>query len=246
VPYTVRGNVKLSVIVPAFNEQAWLPHTLRRIQRAIDIAGREDFELIVVDNASTDRTVQVAEENGARVVREQHRVIGRARNRGAAEARGDVLVFIDADTLVPDPLLVRIREAAASAGCIGGAVDIEYKPRRRAVAWYLKYDRFLSMLTHLTRGATQFCWREVFNALGGYDTRLWIGEDIDFYRRLSKYARRNGRDVVFIDDIRVETSARLLDRWPVPRMITRLNPLSFQLDGRKRELWSDWYDHPIR
>jgi len=238
--------VKFSVIVPAYNEQAWIGHTLRRVQRAIDVAGRDMYELIVVDNASSDRTAAVAEENGARVIREQHRGVGRARNRGAAAATGDVLIFIDADTLVPDQLLVRIREVIAQPAVIGGAVDIKYTAQRRAVRWYLAVEHIVGMLAHTARGATQFCWREVFNSIGGYDPALWMNEDIDFYRRLAKYARKNGREVKLIGDIFVEPSTRRFDRVPLSWIIRRSNPLDAWLNRKRREMWSEWYDKPIR
>jgi glycosyltransferase involved in cell wall biosynthesis len=238
--------MKISVIVPAYNEQAWIGHTLRRIQRAVDAAGREMFELIVVDNASSDKTAEVAEENGARVVKEQHRGIGRARNKGAAAAIGDVLVFIDADTIVPDKLLIRIREAIAEPAVIGGAVGLAYTTQRKSLAWYLAFERIVGMLAHTARGATQFVWREVFNALGGYDPMLWMSEDIDFYRRLRKYARKNGREVKLIDDIQVEPSTRRFDRTPLSMVIRRTNPRDAWVYRRRRDFWREWYDNPIR
>lgn len=239
--------MKLSIIVPAFNEQGWLGHTLRRIQRAIDVGGlRDDTELVVVDNASNDRTAAVAEENGARVVRENHRGVGRARNKGAASTTGKILVFVDADTLVPEQLIVRIIDTMSRPGCAGGAVDVRYTPRRRSVAWYLAVWRQIAMIAHMRQGATQFCWRDAFDALGGYDPKLWMGEDVDFFWRLERYARKNGKDVVFIDDIRVEPSTRRFDRWPLSRIIRQTNPLHAWVYRRDREMWREWYDDPIR
>ena len=238
--------MKFSVIVPAYNEQAWVGHTLRRIQRAIDVVGRDMCEMIVVDNASSDRTAEVAEENGARVVREQHRGVGRARNKGASAATGDLLVFVDADTLVPDQLLARIREVMSQAGYIGGAVQVKYTHPRRSVRWYLAVEHVVGMLAHIARGATQFCWREVFQALGGYDANLWMNEDVDFYRRLAKYARKNGRSIQLIDKIQVEPSTRRFDRVPLSLIIRRANPLDSWLNRKNRDMWREWYDHPIR
>jgi glycosyltransferase involved in cell wall biosynthesis len=238
--------VKFSVIVPAYNEQAWIGHTLRRIQRSIDAAGRDMYELIVVDNASSDRTAAVAEENGARVVKEQHRGVGRARNKGAAASTGDVLIFIDADTIVPDQLFVRIRQVIAQPAVIGGAVDIKYTAQRRGVRWYLAFEHIVGMLAHTARGATQFCWREVFNSIGGYDPALWMNEDVDFYRRLAKYARKNGRGIELIGDIHVEPSTRRFDRVPLSLIIRRMNPLDSWVNRRDRQMWRQWYDDPIR
>ena len=88
------------VIIPAFNEADYLPSTLEAIQRASEhLRGRADVdvEVIVVDNNSTDETAAIAEAMGATVVGEPVQGIGRARNRGASVAEGDVLVFVDAD-----------------------------------------------------------------------------------------------------------------------------------------------------
>ena len=92
--------VKLSVVVPAFNEEAYLASTLDSIHRAAaDLLGRADvhIETIVVDNGSSDQTAAVARDHGAKVVREPVQGISRARNVGARHAEGDVLVFVDAD-----------------------------------------------------------------------------------------------------------------------------------------------------
>ena len=96
--------MSLSVIVPAFNEELYLPETLRNINKAISfLEGRAkvDVEVIVVDNASTDRTPEIARSLGAKVVHESIHNIGRVRNIGAGIATGDVLIFVDADTLIP-------------------------------------------------------------------------------------------------------------------------------------------------
>ena len=89
--------LKLSIVVPAFNEERLLPGTLDSINaaaQAFDAAG--GWELIVCDNNSTDRTAEIARAAGARVVFEPHNQISRARNTGAAAATGEWLLFVDA------------------------------------------------------------------------------------------------------------------------------------------------------
>ena len=110
--------MNLSVIIPAFNEADYLPSTLDSIQRASErLRDRADVEVevIVVDNNSTDETAAVAEAMGATVVRETVQGIGRARNRGASAAEGDVLVFVDADVTVPITLLEVVHEVWKAA-----------------------------------------------------------------------------------------------------------------------------------
>src|ERR1017187_8030954 len=100
----------LSVLIPAFNEERHLPQTLTSLRDAI-ASCRCGVELIVVDNASVDRTADVARAFGATVVHEQIHNVARVRNVGARSAHGDALVFIDADTVVPQQFLDKVAEA---------------------------------------------------------------------------------------------------------------------------------------
>ena len=105
---------KLTIIVPAFNEEAYLPSTLDSIHAAatqLRSRSKVDIDTIVVDNNSRDRTAAVARGRGVRVVHEPVQGIARARNAGARHAEGDVLVFIDADVTVPHTLLQEIHAA---------------------------------------------------------------------------------------------------------------------------------------
>src|SRR5919204_4151316 len=89
----------ISFIVPAYNEEAELPSTLAAIRAAASGAA-QSFEIIVVDDASTDATSKIAEQGGARVVSIHRRQIAASRNAGARIARGEYLFFIDADTRI--------------------------------------------------------------------------------------------------------------------------------------------------
>ena len=98
-----------SVIVPAYNEERWLPETLTVLKRAMAAVDRP-AEIVVVDNNSTDETARVAMAHGARVVFEAHNQISRARNTGARAATGAYLIFLDADTLVEAALIGKALE----------------------------------------------------------------------------------------------------------------------------------------
>ena len=114
----------ISVIVPAHNEEAWLPATLGSIRAAADYLrarSRVDVETIVVDNGSTDDTAAVARDRGATVIHEPVRSIGRARNTGARHASGEALVFVDADVHIPRTLLEVIHEPCSIRDASAGA-----------------------------------------------------------------------------------------------------------------------------
>ena len=133
--------MNLSVIIPAFNEADYLPSTLVSIQRAsAHLRDRADIdvEVVVVDNNSTDDTAAIAEDMGAVVVCEPVQGIGRARNCGASVAQGDVLVFVDADVTVPVTLLEVVHDAMSDPACVGGGVEVEYRPRRPIIRLYLR------------------------------------------------------------------------------------------------------------
>ena len=235
--------------MPAFNEEACLPSTLDSIRTAAaHLRGRVniDIDMIVVDNNSEDETAAVAREMGASTVPEPMQGIARARNTGARHAEGDVLVFVDADVTVPPQMLEVIHKAMSDPACIGGAVDVDYRPERLSIRLYLHTWRLLARLTGMAQGATQFCRQGVFEQVGGYDEKAWIGEDVDFYAALRKYAKLKKRTVQFIRSPPVRPSCRRFDKWPVWKVLVWTNPLFIALFRRRKGVWGGWYSRPVR
>lgn len=237
--------MKASVVVPAFNEERLLPESLAAIgtaTRAFTDAGWST-ELIVCDNNSTDRTAEIARAAGATVVFEPHNQIARARNRGAGAARGEWLVFVDADSY-PDAELFGdvVREAAA--GCIGGgatvAVDIDDAVAR---AWVGAWNR-LSRTLKWAAGSFIFCEAAAFRELGGFSEDFYAGEEIEFSRRLKRLARRRGQRMVILHRNPLRTSERKA------RLYTLREHLAFMLKTlllggrnlRSRNACHLWYD----
>ena len=238
--------MKLSVIVPAYNEEAVLARTLARIRASLTSASLE-FELVVVDNASEDATAELARSAGATVVHEGTHNIARVRNAGAKAADGEVLVFIDADTIVPENLFDGIVQALDDDRCYGGAVAVEYDElHRRWMKWYLAGWKFWAGIFHFAQGAAQFSRRPAFSAIGGYDESLFMGEDIDFFWRLRRYARRHGGYVTVLNDRTVVTSGRRFNQMKVWRVLFLTHPLFIRLTWRKRRWWKDWYERAVR
>jgi len=241
--------VNLTIIVPAFNEADYLPATVNAIQVAAEhlhTHSDAEVEVVVVDNNSTDDTAAIARTAGAAVVHEPVQGIARARNAGARHAQGDVLVFVDADALVSPALLEAIHDAMSDPSCIGGGVDVEYQPRRRSMRLYLSAWRLLGRRMRLVQGATQFCRRSVFEQVGGYAEQAWIGEDVDFYRSMERLARSAGGVVRFIEQPRVQASARRFDKWPLWKTLLWTNPLFTALFRRRKAFWAGWYRRPVR
>src|SRR3989441_5885068 len=211
----------LSIVVPAFNEEGYLGETLASLNRAkafLQGERRFEAEIIVVDNDSDDSTADVALALGATVAREALHNVAKVRNTGAKLSNGETIVFIDADTVVPETLLSRIVDVMSDDTCFGGAVDTDYQPKKLTAQAYLQIWRIIGKLTGMAQGATQFCRKDVFFTLKGYDETLWMGEDVDFYWRLKRFAKQQNGSIVFIDDVRVVPSTRRFDQWRLWRI----------------------------
>lgn len=238
--------MKFSVVIPAYNEEICLPATLQAIGAALANAGC-DSELIVVDNESADKTARIAEDFGAKVFTETEHNIAAVRNAGARGADGDVLIFVDADTLVPPTLFGKIAEAMQDEKCFGGAVAVEYGTfKRKWMKYYLLGWKFWGRLFNMKQGAAQFCRKAVFEELGGYDETVYMGEDVMFYWRLSKLARRKGGSLFFIENPKVKTSARRFDRMSLWKTFVLTHPLFILLTAKRKRFWRDWYEETTR
>lgn len=239
----------ISVIIPACNEEQYLGKTLESIKRAaafLQKRSASSVDVTVVDNASCDRTAEIARALGAKVLCEPTRNISRVRNTGAIASTGNILVFVDADVLVPETLLWRVGQEMDSLEQVGGAVDAAHRPRNVLVRFYLQFWRILGSLLGMAQGATQVCRRDVFVELGGYDESYFMGEDVDFFWRMRQFARRQGRSCFFIKDLQVIPSPRRFDQWPLWRTLVWTNPLFLLLFRRRKKAWEGWYEAPPR
>ena len=238
--------MKVSIVIPAYNEEKCLPAMLEKISAALAIV-RCDSEIIVVDNESTDETARVAKSFGAKVFTETEHNIARVRNTGAKNSSGDVLIFVDADTLVPETLFQTIADQMKNEKCFGGAVAVDYEPSERQwMNYYLLGWRFWGNLFNMKQGAAQFCRKSIFDKLHGYDETVYMGEDVMFYWRLSKFAKQKGGRLLFIKDPKVTTSARRFDRMSIWKTLLLTHPLFILLTSRRKRLWKDWYEKAVR
>ncbi len=227
----------LSFIIPAYNEEALIEATVKQLQVAAEALGR-DYEIIVVNDASTDQTAKVAKAAGARVVDVDNRQIAATRNAGAASANGDVFIFVDADTLVPvDTLRAAIR--ALENGAIGGGATIRFRGRISAIARITASLMQIPMhLGGMVGGCFMFMKRDAFEAVGGYDESFYASEEI----WLAQALRREGRFVILRQF--TETSGRKLRQYGMFRLLGTLAKLSLRgPKGMQRRAGLDvWYD----
>ena len=226
----------ISFVVPAYNEAQLLAATLDAIHAAArDIA--HPYELIVADDASTDDTAAIARAHGARVVACAHRQIARVRNTGAHASTGDILIFVDADTMVSTPL-VRASLAALDGGAVGGGATLHVdgplpwwsRPLIVAVSESMRLFRWAA-------GCYVFCTRAAFDAAGGFDERLFATEEI----ALSRALKRLGRVVILRE--RATTSGRKLRTHSAGDFLRLLAGVALHGPAflRRRDRLSVWY-----
>lgn len=239
----------ISVIIPAFNEADYIPDTLRRLAAAERLFGSAEdaaIQIVVVDNGSIDRTPELAQSAGATVVHEAEHNVARVRNTGAANALHDILVFLDADTLIPPELPAMIARLMMSPTCAGGAVDCLHHARNPLIRAHLKFWRAIGLIGGMGQGACQFCRKSVFKQLGGYDEKWYMGEDVEFFWRLKRFARKRRLRISYIREPKVIPSPRRWDCWPLWRTLLWTNPLVTAAFCRLRSAWAGWYKEPPR
>ncbi len=230
--------MRYSFVIPAHNESRLLPGTLTAIHDAARTAGLS-YEVVVVDDGSTDDTATVARMNHARVVRVEHRQISRTRNSGAKASVGDVLVFVDADTCVNAGVLIAVDKAIAD-GAAGGGAWVRFD---EAVPIYARigfpiFTFIYLRLLKLAAGCFLFCTREAFDATGGFDETLFACEEVAF----SQAVRRHGRFLIVPEA--VTTSARKLHAyspWHMARLLLRFILLGGMRSMRQRKGLDFWY-----
>jgi glycosyltransferase involved in cell wall biosynthesis len=179
----------ISFIVPAHNEGAWVGRCVSAIRNSAESLN-EPHEIIVVDDASTDATAAIARQQGAQVVRVEHRQISATRNAGARQAQGDILFFVDADTLVNAPA-IQSGLRSVRAGAVGGGCVPRFEGR--LPLWWRLAEPFaegaVRLLRFLPSGACQFCTRGAYEAVGGFNENYYAAEDMAFAAALKRQGR---------------------------------------------------------
>ncbi len=201
---------RFSIIIPAYNEARLLPRLIESIKVAADRYGRDEVEIIVADNLSTDDTREVAESKGCTVVSVERRCIAAARNGGAHAASGKVLCFIDADSALHPDTFIKIAEAMARDKFIVGATGVYLE--RRSLGLLLTYLVMFPILFVLQMDAgVVFCRREDFEAVGGYNEDLFFAEDVAFLYSIKQHGSKMGRRFVRLSGVKALGSTRKFD-----------------------------------
>lgn len=238
--------MKISIVIPAFNEERLLGETLSRVQAArmtFAMAGCES-ELIVCDNNSTDHTAEIAGAGGATVVFEPINQIARARNRGAAAASGDWLLFIDADSHPSAELFGDVVEQIKSGKCLAGGSTVHLEAGYPKANFITGLWNFASRWRRLLAGSFIFCEAAAFRKVGGFSNELFAGEELDLSERLKKLARETGRELVILHRHPLLTSARKMRLYSTRELLGFFLRAAFNQKKvlTNREACHPWYD----
>lgn len=237
--------IDYSIIVPAYNETAFLPRTVEAIHKAMRQT-RLQGELIVCDNNSSDATAACAKSLGAKVVFEPINQISRARNTGAAQALGRYLVFIDADTLIsPELLYEALRRLESGHYCGGGSLVSFDHELSWAAERGLQFWNWVSRNMGLAAGCFVFCRRDDFEAIGGFSEAVYASEEIWLSRQLRRLGKSRGERYTIIEDYPVHSSGRKLEWYSTGSQALLLVMLTiFPFAVRYKRLCGFWYRRP--
>ena len=238
---------KFSLCIPAYNEAALLPRLLDSVDtaRARYRGGADAIEVCVGNNQSTDATAAIARVRGCVVVDVEKRAIAAARNGAASAARGSVLCFIDADSILHPETFNEIDDVMRTGRCAVGATGVKMERMSLGIAasWCVMIP--LTRIAGVDTGVV-FCRREDFDAVGGYREQLIVAEDVDFMWKLKKLGRKRGAKFMRAPTARAITSTRKWDRhgdWHYfGILIAFLFKALFAREAARRQVWHYWYN----
>jgi len=205
---------KISVVIPTYNEEKYIGATLFHIKK------QKPYEIIVADSYSKDKTVKIARDYGAKITYVKRKNAAVGRNAGAKVAKGDVLLFLDADTIAFDNLLEVVKKDFKDKKLVGWTCPIyAFSPNWKEHLIYHTLNTIIEFLIKVVKkphcpGVIMVIKKEIFNIVGGFDENLTAMEDHDMALRTGKRGKYK-----FSKETCVFTSTRRLTSWGIRKMI---------------------------
>ncbi|GAB5466535.1 MAG: TIGR04283 family arsenosugar biosynthesis glycosyltransferase [Candidatus Kapaibacteriales bacterium] len=245
----------ISLVVPVLNEEALLKTNLISLRNSCRYSENE-VEIVVCDGGSTDSSKSIAEEYADRVVEQEGRfnTIAEGRNSGAAAAKGDILVFINADTYPRNPYQFNheiSKFAETKDRFIAQGVFVHGDATIEENGFIGHFDRFFHFITNwyfwlmsvlgftMARGECMIVKKNSFTAIGGFRGDLVAGEDVDFFRRLSKLGKvAVNKKIVVIESSRrfiSEGYFKTMGRWFINDLSVRLRGKAYSKEWSRTE-----------
>jgi glycosyltransferase involved in cell wall biosynthesis len=204
---------KYSLVIPAYNESAYLPLLLD----SIDVARKNyhgdsgTIEVIVADNNSSDDTATIAHDRGCKVAHVTERRIASVRNGGASIAEGEVLCFVDADMRIHPETFNAIEKSIQSKSVVAGSTGIRFE--RLSLGIVVTHAMMLPIIwkTKIDSGVV-FCRKDDFEEIGGYNESMNFGEDVRFLLEVRELGRTRGQKLVRLTGAKALASTRKFDQ----------------------------------
>ncbi|MCM8533198.1 MAG: glycosyltransferase [Lentisphaeraceae bacterium] len=234
---------KVGIVIPAFNEEELLPKTLFSLFSALSSLSDYQFDVVVVDNNSTDKTADIALDLGAKVVFEPINQISKARNTGARSLpKAKYLFFLDADTTVNPQVIQEALLALESEKFCGGGALVKF-PKE---SFFVSFWTLITKTFKVAAGAFIFCTNEGFIGSGGYSEKIYAAEDVLFSRSLKAWARKNNKGkFTILTNNPIITSDRKFKWYSGGQILWQLLLLGlmpWRLRKRKNAMF--WYTRP--
>ena len=235
-----------SVIIPAHNEEKYIGKCLQAVKSAAKYVGDAKTEIIVVANRCTDRTVAIAKHYGAKVVINEEKCIAAIRNAGVREAKGEIIVTIDADSLMTKYSLREIKFLLDSGNYVGGGTNPKFDRMSVGIAFssaYVAMNLIPIMMKNggYLSGAMFWLYKRDFDAIGGFDETLVSLEDMDFAVRLKKLGDKRGQKYGTLKRSYILTSSRKFDEFGDWYLIKNRSLTKRIFSGKDREAADEFY-----
>ncbi|MGG2073759.1 glycosyltransferase [Lysinibacillus irui] len=219
-----KEDLKISIIIPAHNEEKYIGKCLESVSRASKLC-KNQVEIIVVLNRCTDRTEEIAKSYDCIIVKNNDKNLSKIRNAGVEIASGEIIVTIDADTQMNEHVLSKAQENLISGKYIGGGVTGKFERMSLGifVSTLLLIGPLLFKYGAISVGIF-WCYKKDFQSINGFNENMLMAEDADFAKRLKVWGKKNGKKYGTIQNGML-TSTRKFDKhgdWVLlkrPKMI---------------------------
>lgn len=237
---------KFSVVIPAHNEEKYIGKCLRAVRSAAKYVIPDRVEVIVVANRCTDRTAAIAEHYGAKVVMNGDKCISAVRNAGIRAAGGEIIVTVDADSLMTKLSLREVAEMLESGDFVGGGTMPRFDRKSLGItcsALYVAANVMPIMWRNkaMLSGAMFWFYKRDFELTGGFDESLVSLEDMDFAVRLNKLGVSRGQKYGTLKKSYVTTSSRKFDEFGDWYLIKNRELTKRIFTGKDREAADSFY-----
>jgi len=233
-------NIKFSIIIPAHNEEKYIGKCLDSILEAAKLVENQ-IEIIVVLNRCTDRTEEIAKSYNCVTIENHDKNLSKIRNAGVEKAKGNIIVTIDADTLMNAHLLFKVEEYLASGKYIGGGVTGKFE--RMSLGIFVSALLLIGPL-FVKYGAISvgifWCYKKDFMAINGFNEDMLMAEDADFAKRLKELGKKNGKKYGTIQNGMI-TSCRKFDKHGDWVLVKRPKTILAYLNGKDQKYADETY-----